>query len=134
MSTEDISGVHNGGMVSVLYTFPLNGEAAVGQIIVPYNGAFPSRAYIQEKVRAETNCKTAVVVSAVNVDQAFRERNYTCPQSQFIGGDAPTQAKYSANHYEDVKPTELLESMPIKVKVLGMREFELEGAGSGKNR
>ena len=129
--TEEVAGVHNGGMVSVIYTFPLNGEAAVGQIIVPYSGMFPSKAYVQEKVRAETGCKTAVVVSAVNVDQAYRERNYSCPQAQFIGGDVPSQAKYTANRYEDARSTTLGESMPIKVKVLGMRQFELDG--SGKN-
>ncbi len=132
--TEEVAGVHNGGMVSVIYTFPLNGEAAVGQIIVPYSGMFPSKAYVQEKVRAETGCKTAVVVSAVNVDQAYRERNYSCPQAQFIGGDVPSQAKYTANRYEDARPTTLGESMPIKVKVLGMRQFELDGVGTGKNQ
>ena len=133
MSTEEVSGVHNGGGVSVIYTFPLNGEAAFGHTIVTYSGAFPSKAYVQEKVRAETGCKTAVVVSAVNVDQAYRERNYSCPQAQFIGGDVPSQAKYTANHYEDAKSTVLCESMPIKVTVLGMRQFELGGCDSGKN-
>lgn len=129
MVNQEIAGVHNGGMVSVIYTFPLNGEAAVGQIIVPYAGMFPSKQAIQDKVRAETGCRTAVVVSAVNVDQAYREKNYTCPQSQFVGGDAPAQAKYTENHYEAARPTELNNSMVIKVKVLGMRQFELDGAG-----
>jgi hypothetical protein len=133
MSTEDVSGVHNGGAVSIIYTFPLNGEMAVGQVTIPYDGMFPSKAYVQEKIRAETGCKTAVVVSAVNVDQAYRERNYSCPAAQFIGGDVPSQAKYTTNHYEDAKSTVLRESIPIKVKILGMRQFELGGVDSGKN-
>ncbi len=124
---QETAGVHNGGMVSVIYTFPLNGEAAVGQIIVPYSGVYPSKQYVQEKVRAETGCATAVVVSAVNVDQAYREKNYTCAASHFVGGDAPAQAKITINHYEDAKPTALGDSLIVKVKVLGMRQFELNG-------
>jgi hypothetical protein len=129
MANNEVAGVHNGGMVSVQYTFPLNGEAAVGQIIVPYTGMVPSRQAIQDRVRAETGCKSAVVTSAVVVDQAYNEKNYTCPQAHFVGGDAPAQAKVTANHYEDAHSTELGESMIIKVKVLGMRQFELNGAG-----
>jgi hypothetical protein len=129
MSNNEVAGIHNGGMVSVIYTFPLNGEAAVGQIVIPFAGMTPSRAYVEEKVRAETNCKATKVVSAVVVDQAYNERNYTCPAAHFVGGDAPAQAKVSANHYEDAKATTLGDSMVIKVKVLGMRQFEIDGAG-----
>jgi len=65
---QEISGVRNGGAVSVLYTFPLNGEAVIGYIIIPYSGMYPSKTYIQKRVRADTNCKTAVVVSVIDVD------------------------------------------------------------------
>lgn len=126
------SAAHNGGAVSVIYTFPLNGEVAIGQVVIPYTGVLPSKAYIQEKVRAETGCKTAVVVSAVAVDQAYREDNYTCPQSHFMSGaDAPEAARLTANHYEDARATVLGEAQSIKNKVLGMRQFEL--GGEGKN-
>jgi len=123
-NVKEVAGVHNGGMASVVYTFPLNGEAAVGQIIIPYTGMFPSKSALEVKVQAETNCKDATVVSAVIVDQAYRERNYTCTHAQFIGGDAPEQAKITTNHYEDARATELGTSKIIKVKVLGMRQFE----------
>ncbi len=126
--SSETSGVHNGGAVSVIYTFPVNGEMAVGQIVVPYTGMFPSHAAVQDKVRVETGCKTAVVVSAVNVDQAFRETNYTCPKAQFVGGvEAPTQAKYANNHYDEARATTLGDAIAVKAKILGMRQFELQG-------
>jgi len=125
-----VAGVHNGGAVSVVYSFPVNGEVAIGQTMIKYTGMFPSEESLLSMVRAETNCKQTMIVSAVVVDQAYRENNYTCPSAQFMDGtEAPVEAKYTTNHYEAARPTVLMNGFSVKAKVLGMRQFEVSGAG-----
>jgi hypothetical protein len=125
-----VAGVHNGGAVSVVYSFPVNGEVAIGQTMIKYTGMYPSEEALLSMVRAETNCKQAIIVSAVVVDQAYRENNYTCPVAQFMDGiEAPVEAKFTANHYEDARATVLAKGFSVKAKVLGMRQFEVSGAG-----
>lgn len=124
------SGVHNGGAVSVIYSFPVNGEVAIGQTMIKYTGMYPSEEALLSMVKAETNCAKAIIVSAVVVDQAYRENNYTCPSAHFANDvESPEAAKYTANQYEDARATVLSAGFGVKAKVLGMRQFEVSGAG-----
>lgn len=116
-----ISGIHNDGAVSAIVAFEINGEAGFDQIVIPYKGARPSQSYLDTYAREVTECKTAKVVSYVNIDQGFSEDNYTCPNAHHVVPMNPPTFP-TGNHYEPMVATTLESPIVVKTKVLRMNQ------------
>lgn len=118
---ESVSGIHNDGAVSAVIAFELNGEAAFDQVVIPYKGTRPSQAYLDAYAQQVTGCKTAQVVSYVNIDQGYSEDNYTCPDAHHVVAMNPSTAP-SGNHYEASVSTTLGTAIVVKTKVVRMNQ------------
>lgn len=116
-----ISGIHNDGAVSAIVAFEHEGNAAFDQIVIPYKGARPSQAYLDTYAQKVTDCKTAKVVSYVNIDQGYSEDNYTCPNAHHVVPMNPPTAP-TGNHYEPMIPTTLEDPIVVKTKVIRMNQ------------
>jgi hypothetical protein len=122
MSTiNSVSGIHNDGAVSAIVAFELEGNAGFDMIVIPYKGTRPSQAYLDSYAQQITGCKTAQVVSYVNIDQGFSEDNYTCPNAHHVLPMNPSTAPV-ANNYEPAQPTSLMAPIVVKTKVLKMNQ------------
>ena len=117
--SKSVSGIHNDGGVSAIVAFELNGEAAFDQVVIPYKGTRPSQAYLDAYAQKITDCKTAKVVSYVNVDQGFVENNFTCPNAHHVTPMNPATAP-AGNHYEPAATTILEDPIVVKTKVVKM--------------
>lgn len=120
-NVQHIEGIHNDGAVSAVVAFEMNGEAAFDQVVIPYKGTRPSQAYLDSYAQQITGCKTAQVVSYVNIDQGFGEDNYTCPNSHHVIPMNPATAAVG-NHYEPAMPTTLGAAIVVKTKVVRMNQ------------
>jgi len=116
---KSISGIHNDGAVSAIVAFEYKGEAAFDHTVIPYKGTRPSQAYLDAYAQQVTGCKTAKVVSYVNIDQGFAEDNYTCPNAHHVVPMNPPTAPVE-NSYEPAAPTTLEAPIVVKTKQLRM--------------
>jgi hypothetical protein len=116
-----VEGIHNDGAVSAIVAFELNGEAAFDQVVIPYKGMRPSQAYLDAYAQQITGCKTAQVVSYVNIDQGYGEDNYTCPDAHHVASMNKATAP-AGNHYEPAMATTLGEAIIVKTKVVRMNQ------------
>lgn len=120
-NVQSISGIHNDGAVSAIVAFEIGGEAGFDQIVIPYKGGRPSQAYLDAYAQKITDCKTAKVVSYVNIDQGFSEDNYTCPNAHHVVPMNPATMPVG-NYYEPQQPTTLESAIVVKTKVLRMNQ------------